>query len=171
MKENTNSRKALKGQKPLVELTDLHRTIIGRLVYGEPDAKECKPQSVAEIADALKIRRAHIRDLMGEPLFKAEVARQTDNLRKGAHPEAVQTMIGLLKWAGNTPADANVKLNAAKAVLGDDVKNPSVTVNNQVNIAYYDWSKLSAEELETVRDIFARITIDQNPARLDTDAD
>ena len=125
---------SVKLKQPLTELTDKMRQVLARLVYGDPE-KGGKPQSIAEIADQMSVRRAYVRDLMQDPLFKLEMAKATAEKRKAAHPMAVHAMVELLDWTGlETPADANVRLNAAKAVLGEEAKGVTVNVNQTTNV-------------------------------------
>jgi hypothetical protein len=66
----------------LAKLTEKHRLVLAHLVYGPPDG-DGKPMSIAEAADRLKVRRAYIRDLVRDPLFRAEFAQATAALRLG----------------------------------------------------------------------------------------
>lgn len=96
------------------------------------------PLGVHQVADLLKVRRAYVRDLMADPLFKTKYNAALSDARVALAPSAIAKIGELIEWKGEgKAADANVALNASKTALGEDAKGFSVNVqvNNQVNNA------------------------------------
>jgi hypothetical protein len=72
---------------------------------------------------------------MADPVFKAEMARATAAARAELEPKAITVLGELLVWQGEgRAADANVRLNAAKTILGEEPKSLSVNMNVQNNL-------------------------------------
>ena len=72
------------------------------------------------------------------PSFERSLNAAAHALRASAVPKALRQMIDLMDWQGDgRAADAKVRLDAAKAVLGEDAARLSVNVNvaNQTNVA------------------------------------
>lgn len=113
----------------LSKLTDKHRLVLAHLVYGAPES-DGRPMSIAEAAEKLKVRRAYIRGLLRDPLFKAEYAAMVSTMRLAFTPKAVARIGELIDSQAET-----VALNAAKAILGEDVKAPVINVAVQANVA------------------------------------
>jgi hypothetical protein len=123
-------------------LTPRAQTVLGYLVYGieepDPDHRDIptdKPLGPYQVAAILGVRRAYIRDLMADPVFKTEIARATADARAELEPKAVSALGELLDWQGEgKAADANVRLNAAKTILSEDAMGFSVNMNVQNNL-------------------------------------
>jgi hypothetical protein len=125
----------LKNAKPLAALTPKHEQVLGLLVHGGDVGG---PLSVNEVAERLKVRRAYVRDLLTDPLFKTKYNAALADARAALAPQAIAKIGELIEWKGEgKAADANVALNASKTALGEDAKGFSVNVqvNNQTNIA------------------------------------
>jgi hypothetical protein len=127
-------------------LTPREQTVLGYLTYGidepdpnHPDIPTGKPLGPYQVSTILGVRRKYVRSLLADPVFKAEMARATADARAALQPKAVHVLGELLEWRGEgKAADANVVANAAKAIIGDDLKagvNVSLNVNNQVGVA------------------------------------
>ena len=64
------------------------------------------------------------------------MARATADARAALQPKAVAALGELLDWQGEgRAADANVRANAAKTIMGEDAKSFSVNVAVQNNVA------------------------------------
>lgn len=119
----------------MTALSDKGRMILAALVYGL-DGKMAEKHGVTpnkalspyQVADIYKLRRAYVRWLMAEPVFRAEF-NQALAIRKQAYiPHAIDRMAELVD-SDNEP----VAFKAAECMIGD-VK-PSLAVNVQVNTA------------------------------------
>jgi hypothetical protein len=123
-------------------LTPRAQTVLGYLVYGieepdpdHPDIPTDKPLGPYQVAAILGVRRTYVRGLMADPVFKTEMARATADALAALEPKAVSTLCELLDWQGDgRAADANVRLNSAKTIMGEDAKGLSVNMNVQNNL-------------------------------------
>jgi hypothetical protein len=128
---------------PLTALNEKQRQVLSLLVHGldhadanRPDVPVGRPLSAPEIAETLGCRRSYVRDLLSDPLFKTEMAKAVADARAALQPKALATLSENLDWVGEgKSADANVRNNAARTIMGDDAKafSVNVQVNNQVN--------------------------------------
>jgi hypothetical protein len=124
-------------RSPNPALTPRAHTVLGYLTYGieendpdHPDIPTGKPLGPYQVAEILGVRRAYVRGLISDPVFKTEMARATADARAALQPKAVATLGELLDWQGEgRAADANVRANAAKTIKGEDAKGFSVNVN------------------------------------------
>jgi hypothetical protein len=81
------------------------------------------------VADILGVRRSYIRRLITDPVFKTEMARAMADARAALKPKALHVLAENMDWIGDDKAaDANVRANAAKTILGEDFKGSSVNV-------------------------------------------
>jgi hypothetical protein len=118
-------------------LTPRAQTVLGYLAYGiekpdpdHPDIPVGRPLGPYHVAAILGVRRSYVRGLIADPVFKTEMARATADGRAALQPKAMAVLGELLDWEGSgSSADANVRAAAAKAILGDDVKGPTVSVS------------------------------------------
>lgn len=141
---------------PLTKLAPKHRLLIDYMVNGCPypfitcmsrkapteydqDAtrplEQFEPLRLEEAAQALGIRLRHARHLFNQSLFQKTLAKELTALRDGAKAQALHKMIELVHEPGEgKAADRKVQLQAAQAILGEQVgptpPNVSVTVNN-----------------------------------------
>jgi len=141
------NKKRKERKQPLAELGPKHEQVLSLLVHGIEhrdsringgDHPVGQPLSVAQVADLLKVRRAYVRDLMSDALFKTKYNAALSDARVALAPAAIAKIGELIEWKGEgKAADANVALNASKTALGEDAKGFSVNVqvNNQTNIA------------------------------------
>lgn len=130
---------------PLTALTPRHEQVLALLVHGLEyrdsrlnggDHPVNQPLGVNQVAELLKVRRAYVRDLISDPLFKSKMQAAIANQRAALAPQAISTMAEVMTTVGdNTPADRRVRLDAAKTIMGEDAKGFSVNVqvNNQTN--------------------------------------
>jgi hypothetical protein len=117
-------------------LTPRAQVVLGYLTYGidkpdpgHPDIPTGRPLGPYQVANILGVRRSYVRSLIADPVFKLEMARATADARAALQPKAVATLGELLDWQGEgRAADANVRANAAKTILGEDVKGSPVNV-------------------------------------------
>jgi hypothetical protein len=130
-----------KDETSLTSISDKQRAILSALVYGlEGAAAEKhslapgKALTPIEAAAYFHVRRAYVRDLLEQPLFKAELAAQIANKRLGYMPEALDRIGQAMR-----NEDDSVGLRAAVAMIGERAGAAnaaiSVTVNNQTNVA------------------------------------
>jgi hypothetical protein len=126
-------------------LTPRAQTVLGYLAHGidkpdpnHPDIPTGRPLGPYQVAAILGVRRSYVRGLMADPVFKAEMARATADARAALQPKAVHALGELLDWQGEgKAADANVRANAARTIMGDDAKagvNMRVNVNSQAGV-------------------------------------
>jgi len=115
----------------ITRLTDRHRQIMAAMVHGlEPalaaryELEANRPLGVNEVADMLKVRRAYVRGLLADPLFKAEFATQLANKRMAYAPEAIDRIAAAMR-----NQDDNVGLRASVAMLGETAKAAGVNVS------------------------------------------
>lgn len=121
----------------LRELTPKHRAIIDLLVHGLsgphaafPNLAVGQPLTANECADVMGLRRKYVRRLLNEGVFRTELNAAAHALRASAVPKAVKQMIDLMDWQGEgRAADAKVRLEASRAILGEDASGLSVNVN------------------------------------------
>ena len=116
---------------PIAALTDKHRRIAAAMVYGldgkvaEKYGLEAgKPLAPQTVADHFRVRRAYVRTLLADPLFKAEMAAQMANKRLGLMPEALERVANIMR-SPNEP----IALKASETILGETTRNQGVTVN------------------------------------------
>jgi hypothetical protein len=123
----------------LTALNDRQRAILAALVYGlEGKAAEKhglesdRPLTTIEAAAYFKARRRYVRDLVEQPLFKAEMTKAIADKRFAYAPEAIDCIAEAMR-----SADHNISLKAAIAMLGDNAKAPvvNVSVATQNNVA------------------------------------
>lgn len=137
--------KGLARMVPLLRLESQHLAVIDLLVNGLdrplkalPDVPLGMPLSVETAATALEMRRAYIRRLLEDRLFKATYDKAVAAKRAALAPRAIQAIAELIDWQGhNEAADAGVRLKAAALALGDDAKgglSVNVQFNNQLAI-------------------------------------
>ena len=117
-------------------LTPRAQTVLGYLTYGieepdprHPDIPTGRPLGPYQVADILGVRRSYVRSLIADPVFKMEMVRATADVRAALQPKALHVLAENMDWIGDDKAaDANVRANAAKAILGEDLKGSSVNV-------------------------------------------
>jgi hypothetical protein len=117
-------------------LTPRAQVALALMVHGieapdrvHPDVPTGRPLGPYQVADILGVRRSYVRRLMADPLFKIEMARATADARAALQPKALHVLAENMDWIGDDKAaDANVRANAAKAILGEDLKGSSVNV-------------------------------------------
>jgi len=122
-------------------LTPRAQTVLGYLTYGidepdtdHPDIAAGEPLGPYQVAEILGVRRAYVRGLMANPVFKVELARAAADARAALEPKAVHALGELLDWQGEgRAADAGVRLRAAGIALNGDKGNGPMAVNVQVN--------------------------------------
>lgn len=93
------------------------------------------PLTLEEAADALRIKRRNARWISRQPVFQRELAEQLQSLRNGMKARAVLAQGEILDDHGDgAAADRKVRLQAARAILGEDARGRSVnvTVNNGI---------------------------------------
>ena len=117
-------------------LTPRAQVVLGYLVYGideqdpdHPDIPTGRPLGPYQVAEILGVRRSYVRSLLADPVFKLEMARATADARAALQPKALHVLAENMDWIGDDKAaDANVRANAAKTILGEDVKGSPVNV-------------------------------------------
>jgi hypothetical protein len=128
-----------KDETSLTRLSDKQRAILSALVYGlEGAAAEKhsltpgKALTPIEAAAYFHVRRAYVRDLLDQPLFKAELMTQLANKRLACAPEALDRIGQAMR-----NQDDSIGLRAAVAMLGEKAGAAAiaVTVNNETNVA------------------------------------
>jgi len=95
------------------------------------------PLTLEEAADALRIKRRNARWISRQSVFQRELAEQLQCLRSGMKARAVLAQCEILDDRGDgAAADRKVRLQAAQAILGEDIRDRSVnvTVNNGVQL-------------------------------------
>jgi hypothetical protein len=137
-------RAAINRLKPpvLKALTPQHRLMISYMVHGcehdwisrwvrkcptedDPDAERPlrpgEPLRIEEAARILGIRLKQARDLFKQAVFQRAYNAEIKALRDGAKLGAMRTAIELLEHSGEgKAADAKVRLDAAKFILGEE---------------------------------------------------
>jgi hypothetical protein len=139
--ENVNVLRELKNVPATLRSTNLTLTpraqvVLGFLTYGidkpdpgHPDIPTGRPLGPYQVADILGVRRSYVRRLIADPVFKMEMVRATADARAALQPKALHVLAENMDWIGDDKAaDANVRANAAKAILGEDLKGSSVNV-------------------------------------------
>jgi hypothetical protein len=115
-------------------LTPRAQVVLALTVYGleEPDPDHPnipagKPVGAYQIAELLGVRRRYVHNLFADATFKTELAAALAK-RQAYAAKAIDRIGEIISSPNETAA-----LNASKAILGEDVKAPavSVTVNNQ----------------------------------------
>ena len=77
------------------------------------------------------VRRAYVRNLLGDPIFRQEMASALAAKRLAYMPEALDRVASIMR-NGEDP----VALRASETILGETAKGPGVTVNvSQTNVA------------------------------------
>jgi len=117
-------------------LTPRAQVVLGYLVYGideqdpnHPDIPTGRPLGPYQVADILSVRRSYVRRLIADPVFKMEMVRATADARAALQPKALHVLAENMDWIGDDKAaDANIRANAAKTILGEDFKGSSVNV-------------------------------------------
>jgi len=148
------ARRAANRLKPpvLKELGPKHRLLIAYMVHGCPHSyvsrftrpcptdddedaerplRQNEPLRLEEAAKVMGMRVRQARDLFGQVVFQRALNAEVQKLRDGAKIAAMRTAIGLLEHQGEgKAADAKVRLDAAKFVLGEGQGGgTSVSVN------------------------------------------
>jgi hypothetical protein len=126
-----------------VELGERHKQLAELMTFGLeglasrlPDKPIGQPLSVDEAAAVLGLRRRNARQILASPGWQKIYAELLADVRTGAKARALREIIDLVGRVGEgKAADAKVRLEAAKTVLGEDAKGVSVNVqvNNQTN--------------------------------------
>jgi hypothetical protein len=101
-----------------------------------PDKPIGQPLSLDDAAAVLGLRRHNARQILASPDWQKIYAQLLADVRTGAKARALREIVDLVGRVGeDKAADAKVKLEAAKTVLGEDAKGVSVNVqvNNQTN--------------------------------------
>ena len=81
------------------------------------------------MADILGVRRSYVRSLIADPVFEMEMARAIADARAALQPKPLHVLAENMDWIGDDKAaEANVRANAAKTILGEDFKGSSVNV-------------------------------------------
>jgi hypothetical protein len=128
-----------KDETSLTSISDKQRAILTALVYGlegaaaeKHELEPGKALTPIEAAAYFHVRRAYVRDLLQQPLFKAEMSAAIANKRLGYMPEALDRIGQAMR-----NQDDNIGLRAAVAMLGErsGANAVTVTVNNETNIA------------------------------------
>jgi hypothetical protein len=139
--ENVNVLRELKNvpatrRSTNLTLTPRAQVVLAYLTYGidkpdpgHPDIPTGRPLGPYQVADILGVRRSYVRNLTSNPVFKLEMARATADARAALQPKALHVLAENMDWIGDDKAaDANVRANAAKTILGEDAKGSSVNV-------------------------------------------
>lgn len=117
-----------KASVDLARLNDKQRAILAALVYGldEDNGKPIRSRevSVNELADHFNVRRRYIRDLLLQPIVKAEMASMIAAKRLGLVPKAINVLDNAMHSDNEAAA-----VKAALGVLGETAKAAAVTVN------------------------------------------
>jgi hypothetical protein len=124
-----------------------------------------------ECADVMGLRRKYVRRLLNEPVFRTELNAASHALRASAAPKAIRQMIDLIDWRGEgRAADAKVRLDAAKSVLGEDAARLSVNVSvaSQTNVGVRPGYVLDPSAMHGQRgDAPAPCSLDTEPGETD----
>jgi hypothetical protein len=128
-----------------VALGERHKQLAELMTFGLeeldnkfPDKPIGQPLSLDDAATVLGLRRRNARQILASPGWQKIYAQLLADVRTGAKARALREIIDLVGRVGeDKAADAKLRLDAAKTVLGDDAKGISVNVqvNNQTNIA------------------------------------
>jgi hypothetical protein len=119
-------------------LSDKARIILAALVHGL-DGKMAerhglepgKPLSPNTIADVYNVRRAYVRNLLTDPIFKAEMMAMLAAKRVSHMPAALHRIATIVQSDNEA-----VALRASETILGETAKGPGITVNvSQTNVA------------------------------------
>lgn len=132
--------KGIINSKPLLRLEAQHLDVVDALVWGLeapddrlPGIEPGQPLSVASAATFLDMRRAYIRRLLEDRLFRATYDKAVSAQRSALAPEAIAAIGELIDWQGEGAAvDAGVRLRAAALALNDE-KAAALNVNVQLN--------------------------------------
>ena len=129
-------RKPSRAGQTLTSLNERHREIIDLLVYGI----DGKLLTTNQIAERLRMRPGYVHGLMSDPLFRSQHDLAWQIKRDAAKPAALNKIIETVHRHGEgAVADARLQLDAAKTILGDEVKSSpavNVQINNQVGVQF-----------------------------------
>jgi hypothetical protein len=126
----------IENDKPLTAITDKHRRVAALMVYGvdgrmaeRHGLEPGKPLAPQTCADYLGVRRAYVRNLLADPLFRAEMTQMLAAKRLGYMPHALERVREL------TDSDnEGVALRASETMLGER-QGSGTTVNvHQTNV-------------------------------------
>jgi hypothetical protein len=128
-----------------LELGERHKQLAELMTFGlegldnkVPDKPIGQPLSLDDAAAVLGLRRRNARQILASPGWQKIYAQLLADVRTGAKARALREIIDLVGRVGeDKAADAKVRLDAAKTVLGEDAKGVSVNVQvtNQTNVA------------------------------------
>lgn len=118
-------------------LSDRARLILAAMVYGvegkiaeKHGFEPGKPLGPQQVADLYHVRRSYVRQLLSEPLGKAEMMGMLAAKRLGHMPAALHRIATIVQ-----SGEDGVALRASETILGESVKAPGVTVNvSQTNM-------------------------------------
>jgi hypothetical protein len=147
--DETDARRSSSRYKQLraigqVELGARHRLLAELIVFGTDHRRTERlglplnePLTLEQAAAVLNIKRRNARQIFSLPAFQKMLTQAIGDLRSGARPRAIKTLIDMMTDEGaGTAADKAVRIKAAMALL-DEGKGVSVNVqvNNQTNLA------------------------------------
>jgi hypothetical protein len=119
-----------------MSLNDRHRMILAALVYGFDGAMAAKhnvtPNKALnqhQVADIHKLRRAYVRWLMADPLFRSEFNQALAIRRQAYVPHAIDRIGELIDSNNQT-----IALRASESMIGDVKPGLSVNVAVQTNL-------------------------------------
>jgi hypothetical protein len=123
------------------QLNKLEERLLELMVWGVerplphyPEIAPRVPLSHLQAGDMLRMRRQYVRDLMQTPMWQRAMTAAVAALRNGEKAASWHTIIQLRDDPGEgKAADRKVQLEAAKTILGEQDKGPSVNV--QINNA------------------------------------
>jgi hypothetical protein len=128
-----------------LELGERHKQLAELMTFGLdrlnstlPNRLIGQPLSLDDAAAVLGLRRRNARQILASPGWQKIYAALLADVRTGAKARALREIIDLVGRVGEgKAADAKVRLDAAKTVLGEEAKGVSVNVqvNNQTNLA------------------------------------
>jgi hypothetical protein len=119
-------------------LSDRARVILASMVYGiegklaeKHGLEPGKPLGPQQVADLYNVRRAYVRQLLADPLGKAELMAMLAAKRVSHMPEALHRIATIV-----SNGEDGVALRASETILGETAKGPGITVNvSQTNVA------------------------------------
>jgi hypothetical protein len=117
-------------------LTPRAQVVLALMTYGierqdpdHPNIPVGKPLGAYQIAEILGVRRRYVHNLLADAVFKTELGQALTQMRQGYAAKAINRIGEIID-----SEDEDVALKAAKAILGEDVKGPVVSVNVQTNV-------------------------------------
>jgi hypothetical protein len=112
-------------------LSDRARVILASMVYGiegklaeKHGLEPGKPLGPQQVADLYNVRRAYVRQLLADPIGKAEMMAMLAAKRVSHMPAALHRIATIVQSDNEA-----VALRASETILGETAKGPAVTVN------------------------------------------